>query len=114
MQEAGVVEAGTTPSDEEIRRYGKRRKGKKVSNDEWVSPSDPDSRIARMKDGTTHLAYKAEHVVDLDTGVLLAAEVFHADESNPQTLIPSLVISQPATGAGVSPDLPPSRDSGPC
>lgn len=90
MQEAGVVEEGTTPSDEEIRRYDKRRKGKKVSNDEWVSPNDPDSRIARMKDGTTHLAYKAEHVVDLDTGVLLAAEVYHADESDPQTLEDSL------------------------
>jgi transposase len=90
MQEEGVVEAGTTPSDEEIRRYDKQRKNKTVSNDEWVSPTDPDSRIARMKDGTTHLAYKAEHVVDLDTGVLLAAEVYHADQSDPQTLEDSL------------------------
>ena len=90
MQEEGVVEASTTPSDEEIRRYDKQRKNKTVSNDEWVSPTDPDSRIARMKDGTTHLAYKAEHVVDLDTGVLLAAEVYHADQSDPQTLEDSL------------------------
>lgn len=90
MQEEGVVEAGTTPSDEEIRRYDKQRKNKTVSNDEWVSPTDPDSRIARMKDGTTHLAYKAEHVIDLDTGVLLAAEVYHADQSDPQTLEDSL------------------------
>lgn len=90
MQEEGVVEADTTPSDEEIRRYDKQRKSKKVSNDEWVSPTDPDSRITRMKDGTTHLAYKAEHVVDLDTGVLLAAEVYHADQSDPQTLEDSL------------------------
>jgi transposase len=90
MQEEGVVDVGRTPTDEEIRRYDKRRKGKKVSNDEWVSPTDPDSRIARMKDGTTHLAYKAEHVIDLDTGVLLAAEVYHANQSDPQTLEDSL------------------------
>jgi hypothetical protein len=42
-----------------------KRKDKKVSNDDWESSSDPDARIARMKDGTTHLAYKAEHAVDL-------------------------------------------------
>ena len=53
------------PTDEEVRRFDKRRKDKKVSNDEWVSPTDPDAKITKMKDGTTHLAYKAEHVVDL-------------------------------------------------
>lgn len=90
MQEKGVIEPGVTPSEEEIRRYDKQRKDKKVSNDEWTSPSDPDSRIARMKDGTTHLAYKAEHVVDLDTGVLLAAEIYHADQADQQTLEDSL------------------------
>ena len=41
--------------------------------------TDPDSRIAKMKDGTTHLAYKAEHVVDLETEMIVAAEVYHAD-----------------------------------
>ena len=61
------------PTDEELRRFDKNRKDKKVSNDDWQSPNDPDSRIARMKDGTTHPAYKAEHVVDLDTDLVLAA-----------------------------------------
>ena len=74
MQEQGVVAKDQQPTDEELRRYDKNRKNKKVSNEEWVSPTDPDSRIARMKDGTTHLAYKAEHVVDLDTNLILAAE----------------------------------------
>src|SRR6516162_3843472 len=60
------------PTDEEIRRFDKGRT-KKVSNQEWGSPTDPDSRIARMKDGTTHLAYKAEHAVDLDSEFVLAA-----------------------------------------
>ena len=49
------------------------RKGKKLSNEDWTSPTDADAKIARMKDGTTHLAYKPEHAVDLDTGVIVAA-----------------------------------------
>ena len=56
MQEEGVIAEDAQPTDEELRRYDKGRKNKKVSNDEWVSSTDPDSRIARMKDGTTHLA----------------------------------------------------------
>jgi transposase len=69
-----AAEAGLeNPTDEELRRFDKNRKGKKVSNDDWQSPNDPESRIARMKDGTTHPAYKAEHVVDLDTDLVLAA-----------------------------------------
>ena len=34
-----------------------------------------------MKDGTTHLAYKAEHVVDLETEMIVAAEIYHADQA---------------------------------
>jgi len=61
MQEQGLIdEDDERPSDEELRKFDKSRKNKKVSNDEWESPTDPDSRIARMKDSTTHLAYKAE------------------------------------------------------
>lgn len=90
MQEEGVVAEDEQPTDEELRRYDKNRENKKVSNEEWVSPTDPDSRIARMKDGTTHLAYKAEHVVDLDTNLILAAEVYHANQSDQQTLEDSL------------------------
>src|SRR5687768_1130645 len=67
MREEGVIQPDEEPSDEEVRRYDKKRKNKKVSNEEWVSETDPDSRIAKMKDGRTHLAYKAEHVVDLES-----------------------------------------------
>ena len=55
MQEEGVIDAEHEPSDEELRRYDKKRK-KKVSNEEWVSSTDHDSRITQMKDGRTHLA----------------------------------------------------------
>ena len=64
------------PDDEELRRFDKNRKNKKVSNEEWVSKTDPDARIGKMKDGRTHLKYKAEHAVDLDTD--LSVEIAEA------------------------------------
>jgi transposase len=88
-------EAGLdNPSDEELRRFDRQRKGKKVSNQDWESPSDPDSRIAKMKDGTTHLAYKAEHVVDLESNLVLAAEVYPADQADSATLRDSVLSAQ--------------------
>ena len=81
-------------TDEELRAFDKKRKDKKVSNDEWESPNDPDSRIARMKDGTTHLAYKAEHVVDLDTDLILAAVIYEANRADTETLPESVVQAQ--------------------
>jgi transposase len=82
------------PTDEELRRFDRQRKDKKVSNEEWVSPTDPDSRIAKLKDGTTHLAYKAEHVVDLKTDLVVAAEVYPADQTDSATVVPSVVTAQ--------------------
>jgi hypothetical protein len=81
------------PTAEAIRRFDKSRK-KKVANTEWESPADPDSRIAKMKDGTTHLAYKAEHTVDLDSEFVLAAAVHAADQADPATLVDSILRAQ--------------------
>jgi transposase len=89
-EEAGLE----NPTDDELRRFDKNRKNKKVSNDEWVSPNDPESRITRMKDGTTHAAYKAEHVVDLDTDLVLAAVIYPADQVDTDTLAESVVQAQ--------------------
>ena len=86
MREAGTVGQDEKPTVEEIIRFDKSRKDKKVSNEDWESLSDPDSRIARMKDGTTHLAYKAEHAVDLNTEMIIAAEVYYANQGDTQTL----------------------------
>jgi transposase len=103
MQEQGLIGAADErPSDEELRKFDQARKNKQVSNQEWTSPTDPDSRIARMKDGTTHLAYKAEHVLDLQTQVILAAEIYHADQHDAATLEDSLhqaQIQQRAAGS---------------
>jgi transposase len=79
-----------TPSAEDLIRFDRARKNKTLSNADWVSPTDPEARIARMKDGTTHLAYKPEHAVDLDTGVIVAARIHPADQGDTQTLAATL------------------------
>ena len=94
MREEGLVEEDQEPTDEDIRRFDTKRKSKKVSNEEWVSSTDPESRITRMKDGRTHLAYKAEHAVDLETQLILAAEVYHGDHSDTQTLADTAMAAQ--------------------
>jgi transposase len=78
------------PTVEDARRMDRTRKGKKTSNKDWKSATDADARIVRLKDGRTRLGYKAEHVVDLDTGAVVAAEVYRAEESDIATLRPSL------------------------
>ena len=74
-----------TPTREDLARLDRKRK-KRMSNQEWKSPSDQDARIAKMKDGRTHLAYKAEHAVDLDTGVVVAVTLQGADQGDTTTL----------------------------
>lgn len=94
MREDGVIEPDEEPSDDEVRRFDKKRKNKQVSNDEWRSGTDTESRIAKLKDGRTHLAYKAEHVVDLATNVVLAAEIHHANRADVDTLLDNVVEAQ--------------------
>jgi len=81
-RESGVE----TPTAEDLIRLDRTRKGKTLSNAEWESPIDPDARIARLKDGRTHLAYKPEHAMDLDTGAVVAAELHPADQGDTTTL----------------------------
>jgi transposase len=91
LQEQEGVE---NPTEEELRRFDRRRKDKRVSNEEWMSPTDHDSRIAKMKDGRTHLAYKAEHVIDLETELVLAVPIYHADAGDADTLVDSVMEAQ--------------------
>lgn len=94
MKQQGVVQPDEEPTDEEIRRFDKKREDKKVSNEDWESKTDPDARIAKMKDGRTHLAYKAEHVVDLESELIVAAEVYTADQTDHHTLVDSVMEAQ--------------------
>jgi transposase len=89
LAEQGVED----PTAEDLRRFDRTRP-KKGSNEEWESPADPDSRIAKMKDRRTHLAYKAEHVVDLDSEVVVAAPVYRADQADSATLVESVERAQ--------------------
>jgi transposase len=81
-QEAGIE----NPTQEEARRLDRARKGKKTSNKDWASKTDEEARIAKLKDGRTRLAYKPEHVVDLETGAIVAAVVHPADCSDAESI----------------------------
>ena len=72
-----------TPTREQLAKLDRKRK-KKGSNDDWKNPHDPDAEITKMKDGRTHLAHKAEHAVDLETGALLAVTLQPATAGDTQ------------------------------
>jgi transposase len=74
-----------TPTRADLARIDRKRK-KKGSNDDWTHPHDPDAKITKMKDGRTHLAHKAEHAVDLETGAVVAVTVQDADDGDTTTM----------------------------
>ena len=79
-----------TPTREDLAKIDKDRKNK-GSNDDWQSPSDPDAKITKMKDGTTHLAHKAEHAVDMDSGAIVSVSLHEADKGDTNTLVDTIV-----------------------
>jgi transposase len=79
-----------TPTREDLARLDRKRT-KKGSNEDWVNPHDPDAKITKMKDHRTHLAHKAEHAVDLETGAVVAVTVQAADEGDTTTSIETLI-----------------------
>jgi Transposase domain (DUF772)/Transposase DDE domain len=125
-----------TPTADDLIRMDKTRKGKKLSNEDWESKSDPDARIAKlsrsagaqrrragmagptfaamglqagMKDGRTRLGYKPEHGVDLDTGAIVAAPIHGADQGDTKTLPGTLEAAEKnleALGMEPSPEDP--------
>jgi transposase len=88
-RESGIA----TPTREDLAKLDRKRKNK-ASNDDWENPHDPDAKITKMKDGTTHLSHKAEHAVDLGEGahgVILAVNVCDAAAGDTATLTDTLV-----------------------
>lgn len=79
-----------TPTREQLAKLDRKRPNK-GSNEEWKSPHDPDARITKMKDGRTHLAHKAEHAVDLETGAVLAVTLQPATDGDTKTVHETLV-----------------------
>ena len=80
--------------EDDLRKFDRKRKGKKASNQDWQSSSDPDARIMKMKKGHTHLSYKQEHTVDLETEAILSAEIYYGNESDANTLLDSVGTAQ--------------------
>src|SRR5712691_4226302 len=74
-----------TPTREDLARLDRKRK-KKTSNKDWKHPWDPDAKVTKMKDGRTHMAHKAEHAVDLETGAIVAVTLQGADEGDTTTI----------------------------
>jgi transposase len=86
-----AVESGIkTPTRAALARLDRRRK-KRTSNTDWKSPSDPDAKITRMKDGRTHLAHKAEHAIDLDSGAMVAVTLHGADVGDSSSLVETAI-----------------------
>src|SRR5450830_1506000 len=94
-----------TPTREALARFDRRRK-KKGTNKDWVSPSDRDAKITKMKDGRTHLAHKAEHAVDLETGAIVAVTLQGADVGDTTSVRQTLI----AAAEQVEAVRPPTND----
>src|SRR5439155_622203 len=80
-QESGIA----TPTREQLAKLDRKR-ARKGSNEDWVNPHDPEARITKLKDGRTHLAHKAEHAVDLETGAVVAVTVAAGDAGDTATI----------------------------
>ena len=75
-----AAEAGINPDDAKaVRRFDRKRKGRKTSNEEWFNPHDPEAKVGRDKHGATDMLYKPEHVTDLESGAIIRAEVRAGD-----------------------------------
>ena len=85
-QESGIE----TPTREDLARLDRKRK-KKTSNKDWTNPHDPDAKVTKMKDGRTHLAHKAEHAVDLETGAIVAVTLQGADQGDTTTIVETAI-----------------------
>ena len=105
-----AMESGiATPTADDLIRLDRNRQGKRLANADWVSPSDREAKIAKLKDGRTRLAYKPEHAVDLDSGAIVAAEIHPADQGDTTTLPETLqaaAANLAAVGAAPTPEDP--------
>jgi transposase len=96
-----------TPTREALARLDRRRK-KRTSNKDWTNPFDPDAKITKMKDGRTHLAHKAEHAVDLDSGALAAVTLQGADVGDTTSLAETAIAAAEQVEAAHAPSATPA------
>jgi transposase len=79
-----------TPTREDLAKLDRTRKNK-ANNDDWENPHDPDAKIAKMKDGSTHLAHKAEHAVDMESGAVVAVTLQGANLGDTTTVMETII-----------------------
>ena len=89
-----AAENGIDPKDAEAVRRFDRKRPKKMSNQDWKNPHDPDAKIGPTKAGATDMIYKPETTVDLDTGTILKAEVRPGDEPDQKDLATHVLEAQ--------------------
>lgn len=89
-----AAENGIDPKDSDAVRRFDRQRPKKMSNQDWENPNDPDAKIGPTKAGATDMIYKPENTVDLDTGAILNAEVRPGDEADQKDLATHVLEAQ--------------------
>lgn len=85
VQQLATTSGVPTPTKADVLRFDKQREGKTLSNSEWEHPHDPDARIAKTKSHGTRMAYKAEHAVTAEHGLIVTAQIYTADQSDART-----------------------------
>jgi transposase len=74
--------AGVDPSDDQaVRQFDRKRPGKKLSNEQFKNRHDADAKISRHK-GKTDLIYKPENSVDMESGVIIQAQLVAAERAD--------------------------------
>lgn len=102
LKKLAKAEGIEEPTPRDLQRMDRKRRGKKVSNRHWKSKTDCHARIARLKDGRTHMAYKAENAMDIESRITVASEVHAADQGDSQTIGKTLLLAdETVMNAGV-------------
>ena len=86
LKKLAKAEGIENPTPQDLQRMDRKRRGKTASNQDWKSKTDSHARIARLKDGRTHMAYKVENAMDVESRITVATEVHLADQGDPRTI----------------------------
>ena len=94
-----AAQSGIDPEDSAAVRRFDRKRPKKMSNQEWENPDDPDAKIGPKKDGATDMIYKPQTVVDLDSGAIVGAEILPGDQADHQEVSTHILEAQSTINA---------------
>ena len=89
-----AAESGINSQDSAAVRKFDRKRPKKMSNDEWENPEEPEAKIGPKKDGATDMIYRPEVVADLDSGAIVRAEVLPGNQSDHQEVCTHILEAQ--------------------